>query len=112
MALFRKKKDYIRISPNREEHPKNQPSVPDNLWAKCPNCKKTIYTKEIGLEKSCPNCGYHFRLNAWQRLAITVDKKSFIEFDTDLVTKDPLQFPNYQEKISQMAKQLINYQFQ
>ena len=80
MALFRKKKDYIRISPNREEHPKNQPSVPDNLWAKCPNCKKTIYTKEIGQEKSCPNCGYHFRLNAWQRLAITVDKKSFFEF--------------------------------
>ena len=80
MALFRKKKDYIRISPNREEHPKNQPSVPDNLWAKCPNCKKTIYTKEIGQEKSCPNCGYHFRLNAWQRLAITVDKKSFVEF--------------------------------
>lgn len=104
MALFRKKKDYIRISPNRQEQPQNQPSVPDNLWAKCPNCKKTIYTKEIGLEKSCPNCGYHFRLNAWQRLAITVDKKSFVEFDADLVTKDPLQFPNYQEKISQMQR--------
>ena len=84
MALFRKKKDYIRISPNRDVYPQNQPSVPDNLWAKCPNCKKTIYTKEIGQEKSCPNCGYHFRLNAWQRLAITVDKKSFFEFDADL----------------------------
>ena len=51
MALFKKKK-YIRINPNREEKPTNAPSIPDNMWAKCPNCKHIIYTKDIGEEKS------------------------------------------------------------
>lgn len=50
MALFKKKK-YIRINPNRESKPANSPSVPDNMWAKCPNCKHILYTKDIGEEK-------------------------------------------------------------
>ena len=51
MALF-KKKNYIRINPNRGQAPANEPTVPDNLWAKCPRCKRTLYTKEMGAEKS------------------------------------------------------------
>ncbi|EOT42889.1 acetyl-CoA carboxylase, carboxyltransferase subunit beta [Enterococcus columbae] len=102
MALFKKKKDYIRITPNRNDAPQNEPAVPDNLWAKCPSCKKMIYTKEIGQEKTCPNCGYNFRISAWERLALIVDEKSFYEWDNDFETKDPLAFPNYQEKIKQM----------
>lgn len=104
MALFKKKKDYIRINPNRQTTPANEPSVPDNMWAKCPSCKHTIYTKEIGVEKICPNCGYNFRITAWERLALTVDEKSFEEWDTDIDTQDPLSFPNYKEKIQQMRE--------
>ena len=101
MALFKKKK-YIRINPNRESKPANSPSVPDNMWAKCPNCKHILYTKDIGEEKVCPHCGYAFRIGAWQRLALIIDEKSFEEWDTDLVTKDPLAFPEYTEKIKKM----------
>lgn len=104
MALFKKKKDYIRINPNRQTTPANEPSVPDNMWAKCPSCKHTIYTKEIGVEKICPNCGYNFRITAWERLALTVDEKSFEEWDTDIDTQDPLSFPHYKEKIQQMRE--------
>ena len=102
MALFKKKKDYIRINPNRDTTPINEPSVPDNMWAKCPSCKHTLYTKEIGAEKVCPNCGYNFRITAWERIALTIDEKSFEEWDTDIETTDPLNFPNYKEKIQQM----------
>ncbi|ASZ07881.1 acetyl-CoA carboxylase, carboxyltransferase subunit beta [Enterococcus thailandicus] len=98
MALFKKKK-YIRINPNRGAQPTNPPTVPDNMWAKCPNCKHIIYTKDIGEERVCPNCGYTFRISAWQRLALTIDEKSFEEWDTELTTEDPLNFPGYQEKI-------------
>lgn len=98
MALFKKKK-YIRINPNRESKPANSPSVPDNMWAKCPNCKHILYTKDIGEEKVCPHCGYAFRIGAWQRLALIIDEKSFEEWDTDLVTKDPLAFPNIRKKL-------------
>ena len=102
MALFKKKKDYIRINPNRHTTPNNEPSVPDDMWAKCPSCKHTIYTKEIGAEKVCPNCGYNFRITAWERVALTVDEGSFTEWDNDVETEDPLDFPGYQEKIKQM----------
>lgn len=104
MALFKKKKDYIRINPNRDTTPINEPSVPDNMWAKCPSCKHTLYTKEIGAEKVCPNCGYNFRITAWERIALTIDEKSFEEWDTDIETNDPLDFPNYKEKIQQMRE--------
>ncbi|MBP1048141.1 acetyl-CoA carboxylase carboxyltransferase subunit beta [Enterococcus sp. BWM-S5] len=102
MALF-KKKNYIRINPNRDAHSDNKkPAVPDNMWAKCPSCKQTLYTKDMGPEKTCPYCGYSFRINAWERLALTVDEKSFAEWDTDIVTEDPLNFPGYPEKIETM----------
>ncbi|HIY56699.1 MAG TPA: acetyl-CoA carboxylase, carboxyltransferase subunit beta [Candidatus Tetragenococcus pullicola] len=104
MALFKKKKDYIRINPNRSNTPMNEPSVPDNMWAKCPSCKHTIYTKEIGHEHVCPNCGYNFRISAWRRLSLIVDEKSFEEWDTDVQTSDPLDFPEYQEKIDKMRE--------
>lgn len=104
MALF-KKKNYIRINPNRDQVPAAKPEVPDNLWAKCPNCKHMLYTKDIGLEKICPYCSYNFRISAWERIAITIDEKSFEEWDNELVTKDPLAFPGYKEKIAKTQEQ-------
>ncbi len=74
------------------------------MWAKCPCCKRTLYTKDMGAEKVCPYCGYSFRIGAWERLALTVDEKSFEEWDTDLVTKDPLDFPDYLDKIALMQE--------
>lgn len=105
MALF-KKKNYIRINPNRagDQSSVKKPAVPDNMWAKCPCCKRTLYTKDMGAEKVCPYCGYSFRIGAWERLALTVDEKSFEEWDTDIVTKDPLNFPDYLEKITKMQE--------
>lgn len=99
MALF-KKKNYIRINPNRDQVPAAKPEVPDNLWAKCPNCKHMLYTKDIGLEKICPYCSYNFRISAWERIAITIDEKSFEGWDNNLFTKDPLSFPGYVEKVT------------
>ena len=59
-----------------------------------------LYTKDIGLEKICPYCSYNFRISAWERIAITIDEKSFEEWDNDLFTKDPLSFPGYVEKVT------------
>lgn len=105
MALF-KKKNYIRINPNRVNQmlEKKKPSVPDNMWAKCPSCKRTLYTKDMGIEKICPYCEYSFRIGARERLALIVDENTFMEWDVDLVTKDPLKFPNYLEKITDMKE--------
>ncbi|MGM0123857.1 acetyl-coenzyme A carboxylase carboxyl transferase subunit beta [Enterococcus sp. AZ194] len=103
MGLF-KKKNYIRINPNRPTQTSNQPSVPDNMWAKCPSCKRTLYTKEIGAEKTCPHCGYNFRISAWERLSLLIDEKSFEEWGTDCQTEDPLDFPGYLEKVEKVQE--------
>ncbi|MGX7030929.1 acetyl-CoA carboxylase, carboxyltransferase subunit beta [Vagococcus zengguangii] len=102
MALF-KKKQYIKLNPSPIVQEDNQPkpSVPNNLWEKCPSCKKIIYTKDLGPTKTCQNCGYCFRLSCRDRLFMTVDEGSFEEWDTDIVPVNPIGFPDYQEKVKQ-----------
>lgn len=104
MALFRKKDKYIRITPNHSRsNPSSRvvPEVPDELFAKCPSCKHLIYQKDLGPTKICPRCSYNFRVSAQERLEMIVDKDTFEELFTDIETKDPLKFPDYQKKISQ-----------
>ncbi|MGQ7483075.1 acetyl-CoA carboxylase, carboxyltransferase subunit beta [Streptococcus suis] len=103
MALFRKKDKYIRINPNRsriESAPQAKPEVPDELFSKCPACKEILYKKDLGLEKTCQHCSYNFRITAQERLALTVDAGSFEELFTGIKTKNPLDFPNYLEKLA------------
>ncbi|KXT84865.1 acetyl-CoA carboxylase, carboxyltransferase subunit beta [Streptococcus panodentis] len=102
MALFSKKDKYIRINPNRasREKPQAKPEVPDELFSKCPGCKHTIYQKDLGDDHVCPNCGYTFRISAFERLHLTVDEGSFEELFTGIETKDPLNFPNYRDKLA------------
>ncbi|MFW6277799.1 MAG: acetyl-CoA carboxylase, carboxyltransferase subunit beta, partial [Halorhodospira sp.] len=47
----------------------------------------------------CPKCGYHFRLTASQRISLTFDDDSFVEYDDKIFTGDPLKFPGYSEKM-------------
>lgn len=103
MALFRKKDKYIRINPNRsriESAPQAKPEVPDELFSKCPACKEILYKKDLGPEKTCQHCSYNFRITAQERLALTVDDGSFEELFTGIETKNPLDFPNYLEKLA------------
>ncbi len=102
MALFSRKDKYIRINPNksvRSSSPQAKPEVPDELFAKCPGCKKTIYTNDLGPAKTCPHCHYNFRISAQERLSITIDEGSFNELFTGIQTKNPLNFPGYEDKI-------------
>ncbi|MDR2976727.1 MAG: acetyl-CoA carboxylase, carboxyltransferase subunit beta [Streptococcaceae bacterium] len=101
MALFERKSKYIRINPNRSTRPTGKkPEVPDELFARCPSCKNTIYSKDLGEMKVCPKCGYNFRISAHERLALIADEGSFEELFTGLQTSDPLKFPGYREKIA------------
>lgn len=102
MALFKKKSKYIRINPNRSRRDSQNvtPEVPDELFAKCPSCKYTIYTKDLGQEKVCPFCSYNFRISALERLAIVADSESFSELFTGIENSDPLNFPDYAGKLA------------
>ncbi|MGH2453403.1 MAG: acetyl-CoA carboxylase, carboxyltransferase subunit beta [bacterium] len=79
--------------------------MPAGLWAKCPRCKNLIYQKELERNlQVCPKCGYHHRLPASERIAITVDEGSFSELDAGLTSVDPLGFSGYTEKLEEARR--------
>src|SRR5215469_5237996 len=68
-------------------------AMPADRWAKCPQCAAFIYHKRLEKNlKVCPECNYHFRLNARERIRFLVDPDSFQERDAELAPGDPLQF--------------------
>ncbi|MBR3667425.1 MAG: acetyl-CoA carboxylase carboxyltransferase subunit beta [Ruminococcus sp.] len=70
---------------------------------KCPRCQGTSpLSKYEELHRVCPKCGYHGRLSSQERIAITVDKDSFKEFNGNLRGADPLDFPDYKEKQAEL----------
>ncbi len=76
-----------------KNNPLIEKEIPDDLWIKCTQCKELLYSKEFEHNKKvCPKCGYHFRLGAWERVALLLDENSFVEINRDLVTTDPLNF--------------------
>ncbi len=76
--------------------------VPDGLWMKCDNCRETVYRSEVEQNHQvCPNCGYHYRLGARQRVAQITDPESFQETHTNIRTLDPLRFEVGEETYAQ-----------
>lgn len=83
-----------------------KPNVPEGIMTKCPKCGRVIYTKLlIRNNKCCDECGYHFKLSAAERITMLVDEGKFEEFDAELVSRDPLSFPGYSEKLQKTRTQ-------
>lgn len=105
MDLFRNKTFAKKFEKKGTKLKKfKKPEVPTGLYIKCIGCKKTIYTKDIGIYNDCSECGYYFRLTARQRIKLIIDKNIFVEFDKDMTTKNPLNYPNYEEKIQKLKE--------
>jgi acetyl-CoA carboxylase carboxyl transferase subunit beta len=96
MAWFRRKRD------TKTEKTDKKVKIPEGLWVKCDSCKEIIYRKEIEKNlKVCPKCNYHFRISAKERIQYIADADSFVEFDGDLTSNDPLKF---NDKVSFMDR--------
>lgn len=80
-------------------------ALPDGLWTKCPTCGEILFNKE--LEKNlrvCNKCGYHYKLSAAARIAITADDATFSEINADLRSVDPLGFPDYEKQLAKFQE--------
>lgn len=67
--------------------------VPEGLWIRCPDCKATIFRKQVeNLLGLCPECGHHFYVPGRERIRQLVDEDSFEEWDAGLRPLDPLGF--------------------
>jgi acetyl-CoA carboxylase carboxyl transferase subunit beta len=67
--------------------------VPEGLWIRCPDCKATIFRKQVDhLLGLCPECGHHFYVSSRERIRQLLDEDSFEEWDVELRPADPLGF--------------------
>src|SRR3989338_2000311 len=97
-ALFGKpKSSIVKIAKKK---------IPDGLWTKCEDCGHIIYNKALDEAlKVCPQCDYHFVLNAPERLQQLLDAGTFEEWDAGLSPMDPLEFhgptSSYRDKLEE-----------
>ncbi|PJB38263.1 MAG: acetyl-CoA carboxylase carboxyl transferase subunit beta [Deltaproteobacteria bacterium CG_4_9_14_3_um_filter_44_9] len=90
------------------KQPAEDIKLPSGVWTKCPGCSQIM--QNIELEKNlfvCPNCSYHFRLDAGKRLLCTVDSNSFKELFIDVQPTDFLSFKDtkpYSERIDSLKQ--------
>ena len=79
------------------------PSVPEGLWVKCPKCGELLYKEDVvNHYYICPKCNGYFRIKAKTRIKMVADKGSFTEWCTGLANSNPLDYPEYEEKIAQV----------
>lgn len=68
-------------------------NIPDGLWMRCDRCEQILYRSNVDKNMNvCPECGFHFRISASQRIQYLVDEGSFEQVLGDLTTADPLGF--------------------
>ncbi len=73
------------------------------LWTKCVHCGAQITNKDLEANMMvCPQCDYHFRIGAKERIKQLFDKNSFIEMFSKIKPTDPLNFTDtepYKERL-------------
>ncbi len=96
--LFRQPKNSLESYDRYVKKP--SPDAPDQMCIACPECKSILLTEDLNDHSHvCPKCGYHFRVNARQRIDMVADTGSFEEMDTQLRSTNVLEFPNYEKKL-------------
>jgi acetyl-CoA carboxylase carboxyl transferase subunit beta len=100
MTWFKKSEEEKEGKEKREEL---KPS--DQLWVKCKSCNEIIYRKVIERNfQVCPKCNYHFQIPARRRIDCVVDPGTFIEYDAELVSADPLEFKDSKRYTSRVKE--------
>ncbi|HLR59006.1 MAG TPA: acetyl-CoA carboxylase, carboxyltransferase subunit beta [Pseudogracilibacillus sp.] len=99
-----------RIFPYKENKPNisdgnDKKDVPEGLMTKCKNCKTIYISKDLENNLNvCPACDHHYQQNSWERINSLFDENTFEEWDKQLISTNPLDFPEYLEKVEKDRK--------
>jgi acetyl-CoA carboxylase carboxyl transferase subunit beta len=92
--LFQKRK-YATIPSEKTKR-----EIPEGLMNKCPKCGTIQTSKELEKNlKVCTVCSYHYKLSAVERIQMTLDEGLIAQYDEDMISEDPLRFPDYPDKL-------------
>ena len=73
-------------------------------WQRCAACGEINYRRLLARRSFvCPRCGHHLRLTVSQRLALIVDRGSFVERDAEVTATDPLGFRDRVSYLDRLA---------
>ncbi len=64
----------------------------------CPKCGWSLPISELWENRNVCKCGYHFRMNARQRIAFIADEDTFQEMFREVEGRDVIDFPGYDKK--------------
>jgi acetyl-CoA carboxylase carboxyl transferase subunit beta len=98
MSWFKRSKPGVTPTPEADRTVQSE-----GLWVKCGGCRVVIFRND--LEKNmqvCPKCGYHFRIDARERLSVLYEGE-WETFDGDLRSTDPLHFVDSKSYSSRLA---------
>jgi acetyl-CoA carboxylase carboxyl transferase subunit beta len=107
MAWWNRKAPSVTPIPDEERRVKTE-----GLWEKCDSCGQIIWKKELDEARNvCTKCGYHFKLDAEERLRMLFDDGEFTFYDRELRSTDPLEFVDskpYKDRLAAMRKSTGN----
>jgi acetyl-CoA carboxylase carboxyl transferase subunit beta len=105
MAWFKREKKAIEQATPPEERKVRT----EGLWVKCESCGTIVFRKDLEANLLvCPKCGFHFKMNAKQRLEMLLDGR-WTEHDAGMTSTDPLQFVDtkpYAQRLKEASKKL------
>jgi acetyl-CoA carboxylase carboxyl transferase subunit beta len=100
MTWFKRDDNKIQPTPDHEVRT-------EGLWTKCPECRKTLWKADLEANlQVCPNCGYHFKFDARQRIENLLEP-GYELVDLELKSTDPLEFTDlkpYKARLAQERK--------
>src|SRR5579862_8659100 len=105
MAWFKRDKKSIEQATPPEERKVRT----EGLWVKCESCGTIVFRKDLEANLLvCPKCGFHFKMNAKQRLEMLLDGR-WTEHDAGMTSTDPLRFVDtkpYATRLKEARKKL------
>ena len=86
---------WFEQSKGFEARPRAAGEVDDtpDLWTRCPSCSATLFNETLAeAGQVCPECGHHFRIDAFSRLALLCDPGSVSIIEDQMRSVDTLRF--------------------